>query len=95
MRKHVVFKFLPLFPTCRVATAGGRISLSSSGEVVNLTLSSTRQNDTGYWNCSAQVNDGANVVGQPVGRHVRLVVVGESTCAKLSVCTKIFFQFPQ
>ena len=95
MRKHVVFEFLPLFPTCRVATAGGRISLSSSGEVVSLTLSSTRQNDTGYWNCSAQVYDGANVVGQPVGRDIRLVVVGESTCAKLSVCTKVFFQSPQ
>ncbi|CAI8043848.1 Hemicentin-2 [Geodia barretti] len=61
--------------TGRVATAGGRTSLSTGREVVSLTLSSTRQYDTGYWNCSAQVYDGANVVGQSVGRDIRLVVV--------------------
>jgi hypothetical protein len=61
--------------TGREVVEEGRISLSTGRELVSLTLSSTRQNDTGYWNCSAQVYDGANVVGQPVGRDIRLVVV--------------------
>ena len=56
----------------------GRIALNTGREVVSLTLSSTAQIDTGYWNCSAQVYDGANVVGQPVGRDIQLVVVGKS-----------------
>ena len=57
----------------------GRISLSTDKEEVSLTLKSTAGNDTGYWNCTAQVYDEDNVVGQPVERPIRLVVVGEFT----------------
>ena len=58
---------------------GGRISLSTDREEVSLTLESTTRDDTGYWNCTAQVYDEDNVVGQPVERPIRLVVVGEFT----------------
>ena len=58
---------------------GGRISLTTDKEEVSLILENTTRDDTGYWNCTAQVYDGGNVVGQPVERPIRLVVVGEFT----------------
>ena len=58
---------------------GGRTSLTTDREEVSLTLESTTGSDTGYWNCTAQVYDGANVVSRSVERPIRLVVVGEFT----------------
>ena len=65
---------------CREAVAGGRIFLNSTGrDVVSLSLNGARENDAGYWNCSAQVYDGDVVVGGPVEWDIQLVVVGESS----------------
>ena len=62
-----------------VATGGERVSLSSGRNTVSLSLNSVRENDTGYWNCSAQVYDDDVVVGGPVEWNIQLVVVGESS----------------
>ena len=64
---------------CREVVDGGRISLSTDREEVSLTLESTTRDDNGYWNCTAQVYDGVNIIGQSVERPIRLVVVGEFT----------------
>ena len=78
-KKHGVLYTYTFSPPCRQVVDGGRISLSTGREEVSLTLESTTVNDTGYWNCTAQVYDGDNVVGQSVEGHIRLVVVGEFT----------------
>ena len=69
-----------MFVPCRVvAPEGERVSLISGRDIVSLSLNSARENDTGYWNCSAQVYDGDVIVGGPVEWDIQLVVVGESS----------------
>ena len=55
------------------------MSLISGRDIVSLSLNSARENDAGYWNCSAQVYDDDVVVGGPVEWSIQLVVVGESS----------------
>ena len=69
-----------MFVLCRfVATEGERVYLSSGRYIVSLSLNSARENDTGSWNCSAQVYDGDVIVGGPVEWDIQLVVVGKSS----------------
>ena len=76
---HILYLFNPTKPF-REVVEGGRISLSCSKKKVSLTLEITTMEDSGDWNCSAQVYETDSLkFGQPVERNIHLVVVGKST----------------